>query len=142
MFLPGQFITATRLNRLQPSTYWAQASASVNSGSGVDVPGTSMSIVVATAGAAAAFSWSGAVYATAAMTAGNIGLRPFWDVNGAPTYVVAQWMTASEKGSVANFWVTNVTTPGTYVFKLNGSVVANSSFAIYTSLMVQITEIA
>ena len=141
-FSPGQFITAQRLNRLQPRTYFVQASGTTSPVvSNGDVTGASTSITVETNGAKATFMWTAAVYATGAM-ASNTNTQAYWDVNGSPTFALAQWATNGEKGTVANVWDTTISTAGTYTFKLKTSVVANSQLAIYTSMVVMITEVA
>jgi hypothetical protein len=143
-FSPGQFITAQRLNRLQPKTYWSQASGAVTGGAGTaaDIAGTPISITVETNGATAAMDWSVAVYATGAMGTGACVVRAFWDVNGAPTFALYDAQATNYRSTVSANWSTSIGTAGTYTFKLNGSVFTNSTLQIYTTLKVVITEVA
>lgn len=142
-FAPGQFITAQRLNRLQPVTYWAQASAVVVASTALaDVPGTSISITVQTNGASAAFWFHGHWYASAASSVGNGSLQAVWDVNSSPTFGVGQPTTVNEKYGAGNTWLTTVSTAGTYTFKLKASTGTLMTMPVYTALMVQITEVA
>lgn len=141
-FAPGQFITAQRLNRLQPVTYWAQASAVVVASTALaDVPGTSISITVQTNGASAAFWFHGHFYGTG-VPASNGSLQAVWDVNSSPTFGVGQPTVANEKYGAGNTWLTTVSTAGTYTFKLKASTSTNMTMPVYTALMVQITEVA
>lgn len=144
-FAPGQFITAQRLNRLQPKIYWAQASGTTGpSVTTTDVAGTSIPITIETDGATVSMSWSGAVYAGA--TAGGLTssatVRAFIGSDGSPLFALGEWRTASEKGTIANFWSTTVPTAGSYTAKLNTTIPANATLSVYTSLMVQVTEVA
>ncbi len=141
-FLPGQFITAQRLNRLQPKTYHSQASGSVTGVGSGDMAGTPMSITVETNGATASFTWSAAVYATVGAMAANANTTVAWDVNVSPTFAVAQHSGASDKVVAANVWSTTIPTAGTYTFKMRYVNVANSVLQIYCAMTVVITEVA
>ena len=144
-FSPGQFITAQRLNRLQPKTYWAASSATMGpSVTGVDVTGTSIPLTIETAGATVTIAWTSAVYAGA--TAGgmtvNSSCRPFLGADGSPVFTVAEWKTASEKGTVSNCWSTTVPSAGSYTAKLVVTVPANATMVTYTTITVTVTEVA
>lgn len=143
-FQPGQFITATRLNRLQPVKYWMAATAPVTGAvTNTDITGMSQSIIVGTDGATASFWWSVDFRNGAVAGAGQAAVRPFWDVNGAPIYAIFDSRTALEKGSCANAWSTTIPTAGTYTFKLQAAtLLVNQSTNIYTTLLVEITEVA
>jgi hypothetical protein len=144
-FSPGQFITAQRLNRLQPKTYWAASSATMGpSVSGVDVTGTSIPITIETAGATVSMVWSGSIYAgaTAGGMASNGNVRPFLGADGSPVFALAEWKTASEKGSIGNVWSTTVPSAGSYTAKLVTTLPANSTLVQYTTLWVVVTEVA
>lgn len=142
-FSPGQIITAQRLNRLQPKTYWAQASGGISaSQSGVDVPGTSMSITTETDGATANMWFFGHFYAGGSAPTTNGSIKAIWDVNSSPTFGVVDFRTANEKAVGANSWSTTISTHGTYTFKLNVTTPANMTMPTYTSLLVEILEVA
>lgn len=140
-FAPGQIITAQRLNRLQPKTYFAQSSGAITVVGSGNVAGTAQSITVETDGATQSCFWTAAVYATGAMGS-NASTNAKYDLASAPTFALGQYATNGEKGVSANFWSSAVTTAGTYTWQLGYTVVANSQLAVYTSLMVQITEVA
>jgi hypothetical protein len=141
-FAPGQFITAQRLNRLQPKTYWAQASGTTPvSSSGVDVAGTSFSVVVETDGATVAIDWSISAYATA-VTGGTVSARPQFGADSSPVFAVAQFSAATEKVSAANFWSFTVATAGTYTAKIVATTPAQATLSNYTSIKVVVTEVA
>lgn len=140
-FSPGQFITAQRLNRLQPAMYWSQCSGAISIVGSGDVTGTPTSITVQTNGASAAFHWTVAVYATGAMSA-NANTQAFWDVNSSPTFALAQHGANGDKTTAAANWLTTIPTAGTYTFKLRYTVVTNSQMQIYTSMLVVISEVA
>lgn len=140
-FAPGQFITAQRLNRLQPKTYWASASGTFPiSQSLVDIPGTSMSIVVETAGATVAIDWSVSVYASGSM-ASSASARAWFGTDSSPVYSLFQSTAANEKASVANTWMTTVPTAGTYTAKLVGSTPVNATMSNYGSIKVVVSEV-
>jgi hypothetical protein len=140
-FSPGQFITAQRLNRLQPKSYFGQSSSNISTVGGGNVAGTAVNITVETNGATAAFTWTCCTYATGAMTANNTTTAK-WDVNLSPTIAVAQGATTNDKITSANVWVTTITTAGTYTFQLAYANQTNGNIQIYTSMMVQILEVA
>jgi hypothetical protein len=140
-FLPGQIITAQRLNRLQPKTYWSVASGSVSTVSSGNLAGTAISITTETDGATAACSWTAGVYATGAM-ASNSSTQAKYDLATAPVFALGQYSANGEKGISANFWSTSIATAGTYTFQLAYSNVANGVVSFYSTLMVVITEVA
>lgn len=140
-FSPGQFITAARLNRLQPAHYWAQASSAIGSVGSGDVAGTSMNITVQTNGATATMIWTAAIYASGLMSA-NANTNAVWDVNLAPTYALAQHSANGDKVTASANWTTTIPTAGTYTFKLKYTNVTNASMQIYTTLLVIINEVA
>ena len=142
-FAPGQFITAQRLNRLQPKTYWAQASGTFPvSQTTQDIPGTSMSIVVETTGATIACDWSVSVYATGS-AATSSSARAWFGSDSSPVFALSQSTGATgEKASVANSWLTTVPAAGTYTAKLVGTTQSNTTMSNYSSLKVVVTEVA
>jgi hypothetical protein len=141
-FSPGQFITAQRINRLQPKTYWAAISGTMLTVvSNTDVPGCSISIPVETNGATAAFTWHLAAYGNTTMT-NSVSSRVLWDVNVSPVVAVGDFRTASEKGTVGQNWVTTIGTAGTYTFKMQASIASGGAVQIYTAMTVVITEVA
>ena len=142
-FQPGQFITAQRLNRLQPKVYWAQCSTPITGGAGTtqDVVGTSMSITIDTNGATAAMDWSFANYATAAMGTNSTLVRAIWDVNAAPTYALYDAQANNYRSTCSANWVTTIGTAGTYTFKLQANVFTGATLQIYTTLKVEILEV-
>jgi hypothetical protein len=143
-FLPAQIITAQRLNRLQPKTYWSQCSSAITGGAGTtqDVAGTSISITTETNGATAAMDWSFANYATGVMSTNATLVRALWDVNAAPTYALYDAQAANYRATCSANWVTTIPTAGTYTFKLQANVFTNATLQVYTTLKVQITEVA
>lgn len=141
-FAPGQFITAQRLNRLQPATYWSQASGTTAASStGVDVAGTPMSITTQTNNATAAMWFFAHSYAGGSAPSSNTSVQAVWDVNSSPTFGVVDFRTANEKGLGGNTWVTTIPTAGTYTFKLKATTPANFTMPAYASLLVQIMEV-
>jgi hypothetical protein len=141
-FAPGQFITAQRLNRLQPKTYWAASSATFPASTSLtDVTGTTIPITIETDGATVSFSWAIAVYASASM-ASNASARAFIGSDSSPNYAIAEFKDAAAKASVANFWSTTVATAGAYNAKLVATTPANATLATYTSIMVTVLEVA
>ena len=141
-FAPGQFITAQRLNRLQPKTYWAAATGGVaTSLSGVDVPGTSIPITIETDGATISFVWIGAIYATTSTT-GATTVRVNFDGNLSPTFVVSEPKDASTKVTAANTWSFTVATAGAYTPKLVATTQTGATISTaYTSIMATVTEV-
>jgi hypothetical protein len=139
-FAPGQFLTAQRLNRLQPATYWVQATSGLGASATVDVPGASMSIVIQTNGATAAFDWSYDFRATGA--SGLASCQAFWDVTGSPAFAVARGATSTDGSTAYQNWVTTIPTAGTYTFKLKAVTSTNGGMNVYTALKVVITEVA
>ncbi len=140
-FAPGQIITASRLNRLQPTTYFSQASGTTAASGSGDVAGTAISIPVQTNGATANFWWTCSNYDTG-VPGGATSTSVRWDVNASPTFAVSQQQAASDKVTNANVWSTAITTAGTYTFKMTYSTATNSTLSVYTAMMVTITEVA
>jgi hypothetical protein len=141
-FAPGQFITAQRLNRLQPKIYWAAASGTTAvSQSGVDVAGTSIPITIETDGAQVDIAWSIAAYATA-ITGGLVSARALLGVDASPAYAVAQFSAATEKVSAANTWVATVATAGAYTAKIVATTPAQATLSPYTTIRCTVYEVA
>ena|ERR1700749_781242 len=140
-FAPGQFITAQRLNRLQSTTYWAQATGAFSATTETAIAGTSLSITVQTNGATANFWWSADFRQATAVSTGQAAVRPYWDVNGAPLFAIGRLATVNDQISTANSWSTTIPTAGTYTFQLRGTMFTNTTLNIYTSLMVEIKEV-
>jgi hypothetical protein len=82
------------------------------------------------------------VYNVTGAMASAASTKAVWDVNSSPTFAVVQQSAAADKVTAANFWSTSIPTAGTYTFKLGYTVVTNSTFSIYTAMMVQIMEVA
>lgn len=141
-FAPGQFITAQRLNRLQPRTYWQSASGTfAASQTAQDIAGTSIPLTIETDGATVSFTWAIGAYATASL-ASNINARVIIGADSAPVYAIAEWKDAAAKGSVAQTWSTTIATAGAYTAKLQATTPANGTISVYTSLLVVVTEVA
>jgi hypothetical protein len=142
-FSPGQFITAQRLNRLQPKTYWAATSGVTTTvATNADVPGCTIPITVETNGATATFVWFSAIYASVGAMAGAASTRVLWDVNVSSVLTIGSWSTLAERGTPGQTWVTTIGTAGTYTFKMQYTMVANTAIQIYTAMTVVITEVA
>lgn len=141
-FSPGQFITAQRLNRLQPKTYWAAASGTVAaSQAAVDIPGVTLSITVETNGATAEMLWFAHFYNTG-VPAANSNAQAYWDVNAAPVFALGQGLNVNEKLAASQSWVTTIPTAGTYTFKVKATTSTNTTTPVYCTLDVKITEVA
>jgi hypothetical protein len=140
-FAPGQFITAQRLNRLQTKSYFSQASGSTPAGNG-NISGTAINIPVETNGATAAFTYSASCYSVTGAMGSNSNTFAKWDVNTSPNFAVVQQAASTDKVTAANVWSTTISTAGTYTFQLGYNIVANSTMSVYTSMMVQIIEVA
>jgi len=143
-FSPGQYITAQRLNRLQPKTYWAAASGvTTTTLTNADVAGTSISIPVETNGATAAFTWFTAIYANAGVAmSGAASSRVLWDVNVSSVVAIGFWSGTNERGTPGQTWVTTIGTAGTYTFKMQVTTAANTAIQVFTAMTVVITEVA
>lgn len=141
-FAPGQFITAQRLNRLQPKNYFSQCSGTVAASTSGNVAGTAISIPIETNGAVVNFSWTASVYQTGASTTGPSSTSAKWDTNVSPTFAVVWQQEANARVTAANFWSTTIPTAGTYTFQLAYSTLNVSTLSIYTAMMVQIMEVA
>jgi hypothetical protein len=140
-FSPGQFITAQRINRLQPKSYWAAASGTVPvSSTNADVPGCTMSITVETAGATASFAWSTAFYNTGAATTLSSS-RVLWDVNASPVLALNEDSATTDRGQGAMVWQTLIGTAGTYTFKMQVSTAALTLVQVYSAMTVVIYDI-
>jgi hypothetical protein len=140
-FSPGQFITAQRLNRLQPKTYWAAASSTIGPNVTADIPGCSISITVETNGASADFTWFYAAYAGAVAATSISSCKAMWDVNSSPVVAVSDMRTANEKVTPGQTWLTSIGTAGTYTFKLNAVAPPNITVQVYSTIRVIISEV-
>lgn len=140
-FLAGEDITAGRLNRLQPTTYWAQASGTVAaSQTNVDVPGATLSITTQTANAQLEIVWFADFDMTGAGTATG-SVRPFVGATGAPAFAVFGAEVTTDRGTPGNTWVTTVAAASTFTVKLVATTTANQTLNIYTTLKVTVTEV-
>lgn len=140
-FSPGQFITAQRLNRLQPHAHWAGASSTVApSATNADIPGVTVSIVVETSGALAKISWSTVWYYTG-IPGGLSSSRALWDVNPSPVLAINQDAANGDKGQGSMVWLATITPAGTYTFKVQTTTGTNTTTQVYSALLVEISEI-
>jgi hypothetical protein len=140
-FSPGQYLTAQRLNRLQTKTYFGSASGAITTVGSGNVAGTALAITTETDGATVACSWTAAVYATGAM-GNNCNTYVKYDLGSSSVFALAQLTANTEKTTAANFWSAAIATANSYTFQLGYTVTANGSLAVYTSLMVQVMEVA
>jgi hypothetical protein len=140
-FAPGQFITAQRLNRLQPKTYWAQASGTTAvSQTNVDITGATVAVTVETDGATLRVDWNMTAQATA-ITGGQVSARAWIGSDASPVYTVAQFSAATEKAGTYETWMTTVPTAGLYTCKLVGTTPAQATIVSYSTITVTVTEV-
>jgi hypothetical protein len=142
-FLAGERVTAARLNRLQPTSYYATASSALSGPQTLaDVPGCTQTFSVDTAGAIyvvhAVFDYRLSGTPTT-LGSGNIY------VDGV---VQTQFATFRDGGgslgstaSVAQVYRGSFSTTGSHTIKMVASPVSGQQINIYSSLLVTIYEI-
>ncbi len=142
-FLSGENITAQRLNRLQPKSYWAQASGTVAaSSSSVDVPGATATFSTEVAGATAIISWQAAFYFTG-VAGGLASVAPLIDgVTVSPNVALARQQASLDQIQGASSWQTTLAAAGSHTIKLRANTGTNTVVQIYTALQVMILEVA
>lgn len=141
-FLAGETITAGKLNRLQPKTFYASASGTVAaSQTNVDIPGCSITLTTETNNAQVDIWWSTAFYsgATAPTTFG--ASRALIDGSGAPVYAISDSRTINAKDVPSQDWTTTIAAAGSHTIKLQVTTPANMTVSTYTALRVVVTEV-
>jgi len=142
-FVPGDIITAQRLNRLQPAIYRAVATTPVTGAvTNTDIPGTEVPFATETDNATIEISWF--------VDARNAGSGTFTVqsavsalLDGATTsdvFALFRQSAANEYATVANQWVVDVPTAGAHTVKLRVTQAAANVVNIYTSISVKVYE--
>lgn len=141
-FLAGDIVTAQRLNRLQPVTYRAKASAAVaGPQSATVIGGCSVTFDTETNGALAVVHWTadsrntGAV-ATQIATQARLDTSTTSDV-----FTVWSGTVSGDKATVGTNTTFTITTAGTHTIDLVVSMSTSNQINVYTALLVQIFEV-
>jgi hypothetical protein len=141
-FLAGDIITAARLNRLQPASYYAIGSGTVvGSLTNADVPSATLPILNATVGATY-MAWCAWDANVTSASAGTLVVRMAIDgVAQAPNGTYNS-PTNLGRGQPVNFYMGTLSTTITHTFKLIASPLAGQVIqGVNCSIMVQILEV-
>jgi hypothetical protein len=148
VFLAGEFLTADRLNRLQPVDYEAPATAalSVATATYADIPGCSVTLNTTTPNAAfkawGVFDCSVTTTNATALIVGRL-LVDGVNQNGIAVYA----MDTADRATIGMVWTGTLGAAGSHTLKLQGGLTAavasgGSILQSDTKLLVTITEIA
>jgi hypothetical protein len=142
-FAPGQFITAQRLNRLQPKIDQAICSAAVTgTATNTDITGTNIAFDTETDGAQLRASWTVDARNTAGGGGTQIAVHAYLDTSIlSDDFALFQGSAASERGGVSASWDTTVTTAGSHSIKLRVTQSTNNQVNVYTQLSIMVLEI-
>lgn len=142
-FAPGQFLTAQRLNRLQPKIDQAICSAAVTgTTSSADITGTNIAFDTETDGAQLRAMWSVDARNTAGGGGTQIAVHAYLDTSiTSDVFALYQGSAASERGSAVASWDTTVTTAGSHSIKLRVTQSTNNQVNVYTQLSIMVLEI-
>lgn len=142
-FAPGQFITAQRLNRLQPKLYRAVCSAAVTGTvSNADITGTNINFDTETDGAELRVTWTVDARNSGAGGGTQIAVSAYLDTSiTSDVFSLFQGSAASERDTGAQTWDTTVTTAGSHSIKLRVTQSANNTVQIYTNLSIMVLEV-
>lgn len=142
-FVPGDVVTAQRLNRLQPATYRAVCSTAVTGTvSNADVTGTEVPFTTETDTATVKVTWS--VDARNNGSGGGTQIAVSALLDGATTsdvFALFQGSAASERANVMNQWLVDVPTAGAHTVKLRVSQSTNNQVNIYSNILVEVYEV-
>jgi hypothetical protein len=141
-FLAGENITAARLNRLQPRTYWAQASSTIGaSQTNVDVPSATVTFTTDAANATIVVAWPAAFYFAGA-AGGLSSVSVLIDgSSSSPMFAISQQSASTDKNQGMGVWQTTLATAGSHTVKLRGTTNTNTTVQIYTALSVTVYEV-
>jgi hypothetical protein len=142
-FVPGDIITAQRLNRLQTATYRAVCTAVVSGAvTNADITGTEVPFTTETDNATVEATWS--VDARNSGAGGGTQIATSVLLDGATTSdVFALWQgsAASERGNIFNQWIVDIPTAGAHTMKLRVTQSANNQVNVYSNLAVKVYEV-
>lgn len=142
-FSPGQFITAQRLNRLQPKLYRSVASSALTGGAAnLDVPGSEIAFSTEAANATVRAMWNG----DARNTGGGGGQQASYSalLDGSVTsdvFSLFQGSAANERSTVGNCWDTTIASAGAHTIKLKVTQGSNQTQQTYTTLQLWVQEV-
>lgn len=141
-FSPGQFITAQRLNRLQPKPYWAQASSTVAASStNADVPGCSVSFTTETDNAQAEVIVTGAFYASGVPAAISSVVAVLDTSTVSPNFAISQPAANGDKLQGAAGWLVTIPLAGIHAIKARASTSTNTVVQVYSGISVTVYEV-
>lgn len=141
--LAGETTPAGKLQRLQPTTVWVQATSTVSaSQTNADVPGCTLTFTTQTAGAQVTIRWTGDIRCTnAAATFSSIRANIDAGAATSPVFVLFQGSAAGQGSTGAQTWVTTLASAGSHTIKLQATTSTNTVVQTYTTLTVTITEV-
>lgn len=142
-FAPGQFITAQRLNRLQPKLYRAVCSSALSgTATNADITGTDISFSTETDGATMRATWSVDARNLGGGGGTQIAVSAYLDTSiSSDVFALFQGSAASERSTIAQTWDTTITTAGAHGIKLRATQSTNNACQIYTNLSIMILEV-
>lgn len=137
----GEKVRASVLNRLQPKPYYAVATTTLPaSSSSVLVPGLSITLTTETAGAAfKAWIVLDADPAGAATTL--ISGRLLVDAVGQPVFATYAGEVSTDRSTVPQNYKGTLASAGSHTFTVVATTNANQQINVYSSLLVEITEV-
>lgn len=145
-FLAGERITAARLNRLRPSSYFAQASSSLTrtDTTYADIPGATVTFT--TVAASAEYTVTGVfdcAVGTVSASTRMLG-RIVTDGNAELGFAIHE-MDTLDRDTDTTVAKGTLTTAGSHTIKLQGALSAaagSGTFQTFTQILVTITEVA
>lgn len=144
-FLAGDLLTAQRINRLAPKPYFKQSTGNLAAGStGADVPGASITFSTETAGATVQCWWTTDYDLTGATTTIGSARLLLDGVTNADAFAIFQVTSAgaSDRATVSQVHQYTVPSTGSHTIKMVATVPANMIVNQYTTLMLQVFEVA
>ncbi|MGW5352198.1 hypothetical protein ACWERV_17015 [Streptomyces sp. NPDC004031] len=141
-FLAGETVTADRLNRLQPTVYFAIGSGMVvGAQTNADVPSATITLTTQTAGATYTAECVWDVDLTGATTATGTA-RMMLDGTAQPPLAVFGQEVATDRLTTAQNYSGTLATAGSHTFKLVASPAANQQIqGVNSSIKVTIYEV-
>lgn len=138
----GEAPPAGKVQRLQPTPLWVQATGTVvASQTNADVPGCTLTFTTAVAGAVVLIEWSGDIRAGVSAPAGSSSMRANVDAGAAtsPVFVVFQGP-ANAAVVGCQRWLTTLAAAGSHTIKLQATTNTNTVVQTYTTLTVTVYE--
>jgi hypothetical protein len=141
-FAPGQFITAQRLNRLQPATYTVEAAGTVAaSQTNADIPGVTQTFTTETDNAEAECTWSVDWDNSGAQTGTGTSRLLLDGATSSTRFIAWAGEVATDRGIQTQIQQFIIPTAGSHTIKAQATTLANQTIGQYSAMRIVVNEV-